>query len=905
MNLPEQVKNNPVYQSIFAVGSLSILLITTTIFRYYAVVDRFTSDEGIASVISRYIVVEVALLLISLAAISFIWFILLQGRLAGHIIFNFKNEPDESLQNDELKNISDQQNIVIIEQNRYLTQAMEVGRDLLNVDNLQVLLEKAVDDIQKKFDLYHAQIYLSESSGRTLTLRAGSGRIGTELVRRGHRLAIGTGSINGAAAQRKETILVADTSDSDLFLANPLLMRTRSEMSIPLIASNKLFGVLNLQSIYINGLSDSLHKAVEGLASQLAIAIDHANRIAELEEAQQHVTEQAARLTRAGWKSWIDSLDGNEELAYYHQPVGNEQLISDKDEQNMFMASAIVVSGAEVGNIHIETDSNRHWGMEDIDLVRAVSDQLGQKIENLRLLNESERYREEAEIALRQLTRENWGEFADSLDVGGYRFDGQNIDPVISSVPHLEKDGEENLDLTIQGEKVGTISIPTPVRDSEEKELIEAIATSLSGHLENLRLTEQTKRQVFELSLLNRINTAMTAQLDLYDLVDIVGSELRRGFSASSTFISIYNRETNMMEYPFFVLENKDGERRIEEKPRTRGTGFSSQVIQSGKPLLISRNPAEMIRAGALVVDYGEMPHSYLGVPIIFGQDVLGVLSLQNGPDKKIFSENDQELVVSIANTMALALQNSSLFIETQNALEVSEQRRIELQAINSVVADTTSAVAVEEAIDKMAQKLVEIIEGEQVCTTLVAQNNQELVIVSERNENGLIQEKIGTRLSIDEVPAQKSVIFEQKSFRSESDIDEKGSPRQVILPLIGQSGAIGTVTLQQKAGSQGFSNAQINLAETIVYQVSTVLENKQLLSETRNRALREQKVRAITDRIRRGVDQKEILRIAQEELSSLIGAKKARSWVGSSESLTKELELADKKVQPESEGAQ
>ncbi|MFT7584866.1 MAG: GAF domain-containing protein [Cellvibrionaceae bacterium] len=891
MNFLERIKNNPVYQSIFAIGLFSILLITTTIVRYYAVIARFNAKEG-PDFVNRYAVVEISLLLISLALVSFIWVVLLQRRLTSQTAFNLQDSSSQHEDSGDLKELIEQKNLAIIEQNRYLTQAMEVGRELLNINALQEILAKAVDDIQKKFDLYYVQIYLSESSERTLTLRAGSGRVGTELVRRGHRLAVGSGSINGAAAQRKETILVSDTSDSELFLANPLLMRTRSEMAIPLIVSDQVLGVLNLQSIYINGLSPSLHKAIEGLGSQLAIALDHANRIAELEEAQQNVSEQAARLTRVGWKNWLASLDKGEELTYSYQSTSSQQSGIDDKSHNMFMASAIVVSGAEVGNVHIETDSTRHWGLEDIDLVRAVADQLGQKIENLRLLNESDRYREEAEIALRQLTRDNWGEFTDNFDIGGFVFNGQTVDP-LNSIDTVLNKNERQIDITIQGEIMGAISIPELLDDSGESEMVKAIANSLSGHLENLRLTEQTKRQVFELSLLNRVNSAMTAQLNLYDLADVVGSELRRGFSASSTFISIYNRDTNMMEYPFFFLDNRDGVRRIYEQPRSRGTGFSSQVIQSGKPLLISRNPAEMIRAGALVVDFGDMPHSYLGVPIIFGEAILGVLSLQNGPDKKIFTESDQELVVSIANTMALALQNSALFIETQGALEASEQRRIELQAINSVVADTTSAVDINEAIDRMAQKLVELIEGEEVSTTLMGQDKQELVIVSARNIDGLIHEKVGMKLEIKKLPDQKSVLDSQKLFRSESNIDDEGCPRVVILPLIGQNGAIGTVTLQQKDSNKGFSGTQINLAETIVYQVSTVLENKQLLSETRNRALREQKVRAITDRIRSGFDQKEILRIAQEEVSSLIGAKTSRSWIGSSEKLADQFDKA------------
>ena len=34
----------------------------------------------------------------------------------------------------------------------------------------------------------------------------------------------------------------------------------------------------------------------------------------------------------------------------------------------------------------------------------------------------------------------------------------------------------------------------------------------------------------------------MTANVSLYDLIEIVGNELRLGFGASSTFIAIYNQ---------------------------------------------------------------------------------------------------------------------------------------------------------------------------------------------------------------------------------------------------------------------------------------------------------------------------------------------------------------------------
>ncbi|MEM8862473.1 MAG: hypothetical protein AAGD96_29515, partial [Chloroflexota bacterium] len=205
MNIPELVKSNPIYQAIFAIGSLAILFIVTTTVRFYAVLERFSETDDLDLILSRYTVVEVALLLISLGAVCFIWFVLLQGRIAGPIIFKFREsgEAVAELSEESLaqKDILAKKNLAIVEENKFLNQTLALGNNLLMINELDPLLSEAVEHIQTSFDLYYVQIYLTDGFDNTLNLRAGSGRVGTELVRRGHRLAYGVGSINGTAAQ--------------------------------------------------------------------------------------------------------------------------------------------------------------------------------------------------------------------------------------------------------------------------------------------------------------------------------------------------------------------------------------------------------------------------------------------------------------------------------------------------------------------------------------------------------------------------------------------------------------------------------------------------------------------------------------------------------------------------------
>ena len=97
------------------------------------------------------------------------------------------------------------------------------------------MLAEAVVIIRERFDLYYTQIYLTDPTGRSLVLRAGTDEVGQTLVNRGHRLPIDMSSLNEIAAAERRAVIVEDTETNPLHRANTLLPNTRSEMVIPLL----------------------------------------------------------------------------------------------------------------------------------------------------------------------------------------------------------------------------------------------------------------------------------------------------------------------------------------------------------------------------------------------------------------------------------------------------------------------------------------------------------------------------------------------------------------------------------------------------------------------------------------------------------------------------------------------
>jgi GAF domain-containing protein len=178
--------------------------------------------------------------------------------------------------------------------------AAEIARDISSSLDLDELLQKAVDLIRSRFNFYHASVFLKDLPGEFVIIREATGEAGAQLKRSGHKLAIGSKSVVGFVAGKGEPLIVNDITRDATYYANPLLPDTRAEAAIPLKVSERIVGVLDVQSNQAYAFSDDNLRTLQILADQLAIAVVNSELFAETQEhlAQHrllhHITTTAA-----------------------------------------------------------------------------------------------------------------------------------------------------------------------------------------------------------------------------------------------------------------------------------------------------------------------------------------------------------------------------------------------------------------------------------------------------------------------------------------------------------------------------------------------------------------------------------------------------------------------------------
>ena len=384
----------------------------------------------------------------------------------------------------------------VLDRTHDLELASEVGRTITEkIADSNEMLTAAAEMIRSRFDLYYTQVYLLDPTGRRLTLRAGTGEVGEQLLNRNHHLSVDSSSLNGRSVLEKEPIIVADTLQSANFKPNPLLPGTRSEMAVPLIAGNQVIGVLDMQSEQPNALNETNLPAFEALAGQLAVALQNASLFAQAEEARAEVEAQIRHMTNQGWQDFMNAIDRGQRMGYAYDQTNisplKETTLTPIPSENA-VNIPINVTGAKVGMIQVANETDHDWSTDDKELLQATANQLAQHIENLRLLAQAEGYRAEAEEAVRRLTREGWDTYLQTHkeETTGFAYNLNEVYPLNDNGNGHQDSSAMIQPLTVRDEIIGEFLINHEGNSQEEAgQILSAVTAQLSAHIENLRLS--------------------------------------------------------------------------------------------------------------------------------------------------------------------------------------------------------------------------------------------------------------------------------------------------------------------------------------------------------------------------------------------------------------------------------
>jgi GAF domain-containing protein len=362
--------------------------------------------------------------------------------------------------------------------------AAEVARDAAAARELDDLLNRAVNLIRDRFGFYHAGIFLVDDQKEYAVLRAATGEAGRQMLEQGHRLKVGEVGIVGYVTGRGEPRIALDVGTDAVHFENPLLPETRSEMALPLRLGEQIIGALDVQSQEEAAFGEDDIAVLQTLADQLAVAIENARLLHEMQQTVREVEAISGRYTQESWRATVRSR--RQPHGYRYQRLGIEPVV----EQPLEARQAWQQGRPVITTTQPEAVADRQ--------------------------------------AVGQAPSTGSGQVFQPASVG------QDSQPAITvstvAVP-----------MKLRGQVVGVLNLRfagEPI-SPETVSLVEEVASRLALALENARLLEETQQRAERDRLIADITARVRSSMDPETILQTAVRQLGLALGADQTFVQV------------------------------------------------------------------------------------------------------------------------------------------------------------------------------------------------------------------------------------------------------------------------------------------------------------------------------------------------------------------------------
>ena len=658
---------------------------------------------------------------------------------------------------------------------------------------------------------------------------------------KGDRTLVGTWKPNGFRKQVIETgqllLINEDLENKAVEFSTNVIHgeQPKSAVFVPLISRNEVKGMISLQNLdKEHAFSNSDVSLLTTLANSMSVALESARRF-----------DETARLLK-------ETEQRNAELAVINSV--QESLVAKMDMQGIYdLVGEKIREIFDAQVIDIVMYSSSANLLED-----RYSYEKGDR--SLLPAREPKGFRKHV-IQTRQLLLHNENVEQAMRDFGN--------EILIGEMPK----SQVYVPMIAGGEVIGIISLQNLDHEhafsDSDVSLITTLANSMSVALESARLFDETARLLneteqrnAELAVINSVQESLVAKMDIEGIYELVGEKIREIFDAQVIDIVTYDPVANLIEdrYAF-----EKGDRTLLAPREVKG--FRKHVIKTKQILLHNENVEQAMADYDNEILIGEKPKSQVYVPMIAGGEVKGIISLQNADHEHAFSDSDVNLLITLANSMSVALESARLFDETTRLLKETEQRTAELAVINSVQDGLAKELDMQGIYNLVGDRVQKLFNAQAVIIATLDLDkmienfnyifeNNEIVKLESRPITKLRQLLIDRKHSI-----YISTLEQAKNEYGLAAVGDTQMPKSLLfVPMLTGNIIRGYVSLQNIDLENAFSESDIRLLETLASSMSVALENARLFDET-NRLLKETEQRtaelAIINSVQEGLASK------------------------------------------------
>jgi GAF domain-containing protein/CheY-like chemotaxis protein len=699
-----------------------------------------------------------------------------------------------------------------------------VVTSVVSSPDLNQVLETMAGELAEVLSVNQVDISLLNENRNALIQTAVSSPISGGISGRGDQIPINTYPVMLEVMAHKKLVVVEGAASSPLTAPLHDILKQRQVQSMlvaPILSAGEVVGIVSLQvSGKQHNFSSEQIRLTETLVAQLSTAIQNAHLFDQIQNA----------------------LAETETL---YQASAELNGVQNYDDILSILRKYTVLGSKDTINISVNL-FDRPWIKDDIpDSYRPIARWASSPYAEIPYT----RYPMRSWAMIKQVLKPDYPTLiSDTLS-------DSRIDSATQTlfVERLEAKSLVYAPLNAGGSWIGHISAAfsqtVSLKEQDFRRLM-ALASQAGVAIQNIRLLEESRRRAAQLETAAEIarDTSGTLALDTLLKRAVTLIRDRYGYYHASIFLLDETGSTA-------VIRESTGEAGEEMKRQGHRLAVGSRsiigyVTELGKPLVINDVIQDPIhRPNPLLPE----TRAELGVPLKIGNRVIGAMDVQS-TEANIFTPDDISVIQTLADQIAVAVDNARSYEIAQQAIKETRQRVQELSMLFNVSQGLASAsMETIEIANIISHRLVEIM-GTEHCSILLLDDDEEHLnivvnLTPSKNGDGMDKGRSTARserkISTEQYPGIGHVKETQLPYIVKADgtngdlqlmeyMGARGFATQILVPITTKGRLAGVIELATADPDYTYTSDQLNLSVTITNAAAVALENARLYEDQR-----------------------------------------------------------------------
>lgn len=359
---------------------------------------------------------------------------------------------------------------------------------------------------------------------------------------------------------------------------------------------------------------------------------------------------------------------------------------------------------------------------------------------------------------------------------------------------------------------------------NEDVRLLQTVAGYIATAIGNARLYDEMRHRVSELSSLMSVSAALSASLDLEQVLQAIASAMVEVVGCQRSAIFVLDESEQALRLA--MTQGLSEEYAARSQTLTLEPGGRAHAVVTGQPLIVDDVQAadELLAYAPMSVQEGF--RAFADLPLKRAERVIGMLSAMF-VEPHHFTAREVELLTAFADQAAVAIENARLYAQADDELrrreEALRRRNRELATLYEAANTINSSLSLDDVLNSVAYQMMRLLNSKGCSISLWDRQRDVL--------ESLVA--YGIARSQSHSPAR----YPDESVRSVLEarrplVIHRDGQAVLLLPLVTRNQVIGLVELIDGGEAHTYTTEETRLAESLAAQAAVAIENARLYEQ-------------------------------------------------------------------------